>query len=441
VIRVIAEDDLNIDDADITVEVVGACDGPPVVHDPDPLSNWPEAIQLNYDQDHAYIALQENGLDIHDVSDRDNAMFVSNFSATSECRSQEFFADEVVLIEEEGEIDALIAGGECGVVGAEVTFPSTPTLIDIIGIPFALAEEVAWTESEDGENLILYVASFWQGLKIFEVIGECGVGGVGSCDVDERGSIGADDEWGASLAVWIVEGEGQILAYVASTDGVQIVDVTDPDAPTLLGRYDTNPTDKPLDELDDVPQDVVVAGDLAFVPLWIGGFLVIDVTDPANPVLFQPVIPASAGSAFFKVDVSTHENRIQVTEGLYGVAVYNQDSETGLLGPVPEMRIPIGVGDSRCSFVNGKSDICWAWAIDEHHELLGVTYGVTSAPIGGGFQLITMPENAVDGEVLEILRARPVPEPHLLLLQGIGVFAVAGLARLRRRRRGPYAPS
>ena len=261
-------------------------------------------------------------------------MFVSNFSAAAECGSQQFFADEVALIEEEGEIDALVSSGECGVVGADVTDPSTPTLIDIIGVPFGLTEEVAWTES--GENLILYVASFFQGLKIFEVIGECGVGG---CTVVERGSIGADDEWGASIAVWVEEGEGQIIVYVASIEGLQIVDVTDPDMPILLGRYDTNPTDKPISELDDVPQDVVVSGGLAFVPIWIGGFIVIDVTDPANPVLFQPVIPASAGSAFFKVEVSTRDNRIFVTEGLYGLAVFIQDAETGMLGPEPETEL------------------------------------------------------------------------------------------------------
>ncbi|MCH8891729.1 MAG: hypothetical protein IH827_11735, partial [Myxococcales bacterium] len=274
---------------------------------------------------------------------------------------------------------------------------------------------------------------YWQGLHIVEVIGDCTEG----CEINQRGSLGANVEWGVALALWIEVVPGavpQILAYVASTEGLQIVDVTDPDAPDLLGRYDTNPTNIPLEDLDDVPQDVVVSGGLAFVPLWIGGFIVIDVTDPTNPVLFQPVIPASAGSAFFKVEVSTRDNRIFVSEGLYGLAVFIQDPETGLLGPEPETRFPIGMGDARCGFVDGVSDICWAWAIDEHHELLGVTYGVFDSPLGGGFQLISMPMNAVDGEELEILSATPLPEPHLLLLQAVGVLAVAGLGRLRRRR-------
>jgi hypothetical protein len=80
------------------------------------------------------------------------------------------------------------------------------------------------------------------------------------------------------------------------------------------------------------------------------------------------------------------------------------------------------------------SDICWAWAIDEVGELVGVTYGVLDSPLGGGYQLITMPTNSVEGAVLKTLQATPVPEPHLLILHGVGVLAVAGLGRLRRKR-------
>ena len=281
---------------------------------------------------------------------------------------------------------------------------------------------------------MLYVASYWQGLQIVEVIGDCTEG----CEINQRGSIGANDEWGVSLAIWIEVVPGavpQILAYVASTEGLQIVDVTDPDAPDLLGRFDTNPTNIALENLNDVPQDVVVSGGLAFVPIWIGGFLVIDVTNPKEPVLAQPVILASAGSAFFKVEVSSQRNRIYVTEGLYGLAVFIQDSETGLLGPDPETRFPIGMGDERCKFdVAGVSDICWAWAIDEVGELVAVTYGVLDSPLSGGYQLISMPTRSVENDVLITLQATPVPEPRLLILQGVGVLGVAGLGRLRRKR-------
>jgi hypothetical protein len=188
--------------------------------------------------------------------------------------------------------------------------------------------------------------------------------------------------------------------------------------------------DIPLGELDDVPQDVVVSGGLAFVPLWIGGFIVIDVQDSTNPFEFQH-IGASPNTAFFKVEVSSRDNRIYVTEGISGVAVFNQ-LPNGALSL--EKRFPIGESDARCSFVDGVSDICWAWAIDEVGELVGVTYGVLGSPQAGGFQLISMPTRSVEGTLLKTLKAIPVPEPHLLILQGVGVLAVVGLGRLRRRR-------
>jgi cysteine-rich repeat protein len=407
-----------------------------LVHAPQPLPDWPEAIQLKNSQDNAYIALQESGLDIYDVVDRDNADWLSNFSASAECSPQEFFADEVALLDEVDTVDAIISAGECGVVGAEVTDPMSPTYIDKFPIPFGFAEEVAGIDSEDGENLILYAASFWQGLQIFEIIGDC----TSSCDVEQRGSIGIDDEWGASVAIWIevifpdLEEEGavielpQVLAYVASTEGLQIVDVTDPDAPILLGRLDTNPTGIPLSDLDDVPQDVVVSGGLAFVPIWIGGLIVVDVQDPTHPIEIQR-IPASPNTAFFKVEVSSRDNRIYVTEGISGLTSFIQ-LQSGQLAL--EKRIPIGAGDGRCTFDDGVSDICWAWAVDEVGELVGVTYGVLASPQAGGFQLISMPTVSVEGAVLKRLSATPVPEPHLLVLQGVGVLALAGLARRRR---------
>jgi hypothetical protein len=158
---------------------------------------------------------------------------------------------------------------------------------------------------------------------------------------------------------------------------------------------------------------------------------VVDVQDPTHPVEIQR-IPASPNTAFFKVEVSSRENRVYATEGISGVAVFDQlpDGTLSL-----EKRFPIGVGDPRCHFTDGVSDVCWAWGIDEVDELVGVTYGILGPPRGGGFQLIDMPVNSVSGSALRVLQAIPLPEPHLLILEGAGVVAVAGLAQLRRRRR------
>ena len=172
------------------------------------------------------------------------------------------------------------------------------------------------------------------------------------------------------------------------------------------------------------------------MPIWIGRISRDRCDEPGESRALPASDPRFAGSAFFKVEVSSRDNRIYVTEGLYGLAVFIQDPETRLLGPEPETRFPIGVGDERCDFdEGGVSDICWAWAIDEVGELVAVTYGVLGPPHAGGYQLISMPTDSVEGEELMALQATPVPEPHLLLLQGFGVLAVAGLGRLRRKRR------
>jgi hypothetical protein len=394
------------------------------------VSNWPEAIQLDESQSYAYLALQRSGLDIYDIAERDDPFRTGNFMPDSEECPEDFFADEVELVVDAEAVDAVVSGGACGVVGVDVLDASNPTFIDRLPVPFGLAEET--TGIDYGESLMLYVASYWQGLQIFEVVGDC----PGSCEIQPRGSIGVDDDWGASLAVWmevvpIVEAPPQILVYVASTEGLQIVDVSNPDVPVLLGRLDTNPTDIPLANLDDVPQDVVVSGGLAFIPLWLGGLIVVDVQNPANPIEIQRVA-ASPNTAFFKVEVSSQRNRVYVTEGISGLAVFNQ-LENGTLAL--EKRFPIGVGDERCKFTNGVSDACWAWGVDEVGELVGVTYGILGSPRGGGFQLISMPVESVAGAELRTLQAIPVPEPGLLVLQGIGILAVAGLGRLRRKRR------
>ncbi len=186
-----------------------------------------------------------------------------------------------------------------------------------------------------------------------------------------------------------------------------------------------------------MPQDVVAVHNpesnsiTVYVTLWIGGFGVFDATNPAAPVLAQPIIPASVGSAFFKIEVSSERNRIYTTEGLYGLTVFVQDPDDHMLDPEPESRYPIG--DASCNFVDGVADDCWAWAVDEVNELVAVSYGKFESPLDGGYQLITQPVNGVGGQVLGMLGSTPVPEPHALLLQGVGVAALAGLARLRRR--------
>lgn len=102
-------------------------------------------------------------------------------------------------------------------------------------------------------------------------------------------------------------------AYVAcGTSGLQIVDITSPKAPVLLGRCDT----------PGYSYDVSVWGNYAFVADGTAGIQVIDITDPASPVIVASFdTPGSArGIEFdgFYAYVADYNGGISVIQiGLY----------------------------------------------------------------------------------------------------------------------------
>jgi hypothetical protein len=63
-------------------------------------------------------------------------------------------------------------------------------------------------------------------------------------------------------------------AYVgAYSGGLQIVDISDPDNPSVAGIYDT----------PDYANNIAISGDYAFVGDWASGLQVVDISDPTNP--------------------------------------------------------------------------------------------------------------------------------------------------------------
>ena len=70
------------------------------------------------------------------------------------------------------------------------------------------------------------------------------------------------------------------IAYVADRyDGLQIIDVSNPVSPTLIGSVDT-PGDA---------REVTVIGNIAYVADWGGGLQIIDVSNSASPTLIGSV--------------------------------------------------------------------------------------------------------------------------------------------------------
>ena len=75
-------------------------------------------------------------------------------------------------------------------------------------------------------------------------------------------------------------GEPECLAYVADgADGLQIIDVSNPASPTLVGSVDT----------PGEAQDVVITGDRAYVADGLGGLQIVNVSAPNHPAIIGSV--------------------------------------------------------------------------------------------------------------------------------------------------------
>lgn len=126
-----------------------------------------------------------------------------------------------------------------------------------------------------------------QGLQIvgnlaFLADGEVGLDIVDISDPDNPILVGNYDTPGEANKVDVVNN----IAYVASgTGGLQIIDISTPDNPTLLG---SNPLTV-LFGISGLGRGVEVVGDTAFVAAATVGLDIIDVSDPANPTILSNI--------------------------------------------------------------------------------------------------------------------------------------------------------
>ncbi len=352
------------------------CREDPIVHDPtEQEEGWPEGIEITgAGRDRlAYLAAEEHGLRIYDVSDRANPLLVGSYlPELGVCPDNDFIFDEVAI----SGATAYVAAGLCGLLIVDVGDPEDPVLLDRFATP-GWAKEVKIHPSEGGT--MAYVADYGGGLRIIQVSGPDAPLGLGS--------LGGDGSLGPVLSAHVEEDDsGQILVYVSTTEGFFVVDASFPALPVVLGTLNTKLLGVPFDPAADIPQDSLVIADRAYVPIWMGGLLVVDVSDPANPMVMQEIETVS-GQAFFKV--AEGGVNVYVTEGQCGLRVFG--TTDGGLAPVffenLENPIKLGGGVSECT--EASSDP-WAWALDEQSGWVFATNGVWGPPLEreGSFQSI-----------------------------------------------------
>jgi hypothetical protein len=205
---------------------------------------------MHVDGEVAYLAAWGFGLILVDVSDPRAPAEVS--------RLQAFFAHTVAVADRRAYVAKNTNGPEFGIV--DVSDTANPAFIASYGLTFSPAQVAAG----DG---VAYIAGYSNG----------DLASVGLRIIDVSDPLNAtelgfyDEDCAAAFEVKLVEN----LAYLACSNGLHIVDVSDPAAPVRVAHAEA-------EDLLDVRTSLEVRGDRA----WFGnpaGIIELDVSDPANP--------------------------------------------------------------------------------------------------------------------------------------------------------------
>lgn len=241
---------------------------------------------MQVDGDVAFLAAWGFGLIVADVSDPRAPAEVARMPAA--------FAHTVAVADARAYIAKNTNGPEFGIV--DVSDPANPQLLVSYAVPFTPAQLAA-------RNGILYVAGHPNGdleavgLRIIDV-----------SDAFNAVEIGFYDEGCAeAFEVKLVEE----LAYLACSNGLHIVDVTDPAEPVRVGYAEA-------EDLHDVRTSLEVRGDRA----WYGspaGIVELDISDPADPLELAVTEIGFYGPINLR---AIDDNRVLGMMGITGIHVF-----------------------------------------------------------------------------------------------------------------------
>ena len=166
---------------------------------------------------------------------------------------------------------AYVAAGAAGLAVVDVSDPTAPAILGSAAAP------------GNAQNLAVkggfaYVAAGDAGLQILDVGAPTAPRVVGSVVLPPVGASGPAKALGVDVAP-----ERGLAAVAAGTFGLQLVDVSDPAHPALLGKVATGDA-----------RDVAVRGNTAFVADFTASFVAVDISNPAAPAVLSQT-PASFG--------------------------------------------------------------------------------------------------------------------------------------------------
>jgi hypothetical protein len=372
------------------------------------VDDWAEAVDLwSYEVDDGeaertlgFLAAQSAGVHVLDVSNPLNLRLLGVY-APETCQDANdtpwtFFADEVTFAAEQQAIH--ISAGACGVHIVDVANARSPDDLEPQSFEPQLLEvydthaggSQGWVEAVAVRDGRAYVADY-DALRIFDVssfdrdpttsddIGQA----LGSLPIDPAngGPVG-------NVVLYEDNDNERLLALVATGDGMRAVNVSDdPSNPEVIGTYQ-HPTDLgPF----AISQDIAVdpGQDTVLLPVWVGGFSVVDVGSPSEPAHLDNF---STDVAYYTA--GPYEGLIYATEGIEGLRVlYLND---GFLERMESLD-PIELGSP------GED---WAWDVAVANCVAYVTFGNLDTG-AGGLQVTPLPLGACeDSNAVELQGAQ-----------------------------------
>lgn len=258
--------------------------------DPEPIGEYfgkGEATEIEISGENAFVANGKGGLEIFDISDS------SYLRPLGSLETGEFVGNVAVA----GDM-AYLAEDESGLRFVDISEPKNPTPVGFFSMPGAiidmdLQEGVAHVAYGDEGFLSIDVSDPVNGvvvgmsrppdLRADGVVVEDGMAYVlYSCDLlriyDISGPgnhepVGEYEGGGCNRDIDVSDGK----AFVIEWSRLKIIDVSDPANPVLLGSI----------VLNGDMEAVTVSGDLAYVSADYRGVYVIDVSDPTNPIVLE----------------------------------------------------------------------------------------------------------------------------------------------------------
>jgi len=190
--------------------------------------------------------------------------------------------------------------GSGGLAILDVTDPEHPGDIEIVEVP-GTAEGVFVSEGPD-DKLYAYVAYGWESITTDGWV-VSGSGGLAIVDVEALEIISGVVIPGYANNVYVSED----YAYVANDDGLDVIDVSNPEFPDHVTRIDTGPA-----------FDVHAIGNYAYVANYDKGLAVVNISKPDYPIEEQI---DTSGWAYGVFAESASEDAIVYVADLYSLTI------------------------------------------------------------------------------------------------------------------------